>query len=72
MHLSVAATLTLLSTFMGERSSTAIYTDIMGCEHGCEVVATGWPFVFVRDYLGMSVVGTADILEVWFAADKMS
>jgi hypothetical protein len=41
----------------------------MGCETGCSVVATGWPLVFVRDYTGMSVVNTADILEVLFAAD---
>ena len=72
MHLIVGAWLTLLSTFMGERSSIAVYPDIMGCEQGCEVVATGWPLVFVHDYLGMSVVRTADILEVWFAADKLS
>lgn len=71
-HLVVGATLTLLSTFVGERSSLTIYPDIMGCEHGCEVVATGWPLVFVRDYLGMSVVRTANILEVWFAADKLA
>lgn len=64
--------LTLLSTFVGERSALALYPDIMGCEAGCYVVATGWPLIFVRDYLGMSVVGTAHILEVWFAADEFA
>jgi hypothetical protein len=48
----------------------ATYPDIMGCEESCRVAATGWPFVFVRDYTGMSVVNTADIMEVWFAADQ--
>lgn len=62
---------TLLSTFVGERAATAHYPDIMGCEIECLVVATGWPLVFVRDYLGMSVVNSADILEVWFAADRL-
>jgi hypothetical protein len=62
--------LSLLSTFVGARSATATYPDIMGCEQGCQVTATGWPLVFVRDYTGMSVVKTADILEVWFAADR--
>jgi hypothetical protein len=62
--------LTLLSTFVGERSALAVYPDIMGCELGCAVVATGWPLMFVRDYLGMSVLNTADIMEVWFAADR--
>jgi ABC-type enterobactin transport system permease subunit len=67
----IGAALTLLSTFAGERSATATYPDIMGCETGCPVVATGWPLIFVRDYTGMSVVHTADIMEVWFAADQL-
>ena len=60
----------MLSTFVGERRAQAIYPDIMGCEHGCSVVATGWPLIFVRDYLGMSVGNRADILEVWLGADR--
>lgn len=48
----------------------AVYPDVMGCETGCAVVATGWPLVFVRDYKGMSVVNSADILEVWIGADR--
>jgi len=48
----------------------ATYPDIMGCEEACRVAATSWPLVFVRDYTGMSVVNTADILEVWLAADR--
>ncbi len=63
--------ITLLSTFFGQRSATAIYPDIMGCEHGCLVAASGWPLVFVRDYTGMSVINTADIMEVWLAADQL-
>lgn len=70
MHLLLAIALTLLSTFVGERSARATYPDIMGCETGCGVVAAGWPFVFVRDYRVMSVGNRADILEVWFAADR--
>lgn len=61
---------TLLSTFVGERSATATYPEIMGCEASCRVTATGWPFIFVRDYTGMSVVNSADILEVVIAADR--
>jgi len=68
----VGVMLTLLSTFVGERSAFAQYPDIMGCESGCSVVATGWPLTYVRDYLGMSVVNTADITEVWFAADRLA
>ena len=67
----IGLVVTLLSTFVGERSATARYPDIMGCEEACRVTATGWPLVFVRDYTGMSVVNTADIMEVWFAADKL-
>jgi hypothetical protein len=70
-HGSVGVALTLLSTFVGERSAYAVYPEIMGCESGCSVVATGWPMTFVSDYLGMSVVNTADIMEVWFAADRL-
>ncbi|MBJ7412586.1 MAG: hypothetical protein JHD15_19820 [Phenylobacterium sp.] len=64
-------TATLLSTFAGERRAQATYPDIMGCEVSCEVVATGWPFVFVRDYTGMSLVNSADITEVIFAGDRL-
>lgn len=72
LHCLVGVAVSLLSTFVGERSGIAVYSDILGCEHGCVVVATGWPFIFVIDYLGMSVVNTADIFEVWFAADRFS
>ena len=68
--LALGALATLLSTFVGERSAGATYPEIMGCETGCRVVATGWPFVFVRDYTGMSVVNSASILEVLLAADR--
>lgn len=66
----IGIVVTLFSTFVGQRWATATYPDTIGCETGCRVVATGWPFVFVRDYTGMSVVNTADILEFLFAADR--
>jgi hypothetical protein len=69
-HAALGLAITLTSTFAGNRSAEATYQDVMGCEVGCTVVATGWPFVFVRDYLGMSVIKRADISEVWFAADR--
>ena len=72
LHCVSGVLLTLLSTFVGERSALAVYPDIMGCESGCTVIATGWPLTFVRDDLGMSVVNTADIMEVWFAADRFA
>ena len=59
----------IASSFVGARSARAVYGDIMGCEAGCTVAAGGWPFAFVRDYPGMSVVGRADLSEVLFAAD---
>jgi len=68
--LLLGAVITLGSTFVGQRWSTATYPDIMGCEVECRVAATGWPFIFVRDYTGMSVINSADILEVFFAADR--
>lgn len=67
---SLGLCLTMLSTFVLERSATATYPEIMGCEESCAVTATGWPLLFVRDYTGMSVVNTADIMEVWIAADR--
>ena len=72
LHCGFGALLALLSTFVGERTALALYPDIMGCESGCVVVAAGWPLAFVRDYLGMSVVNTANIMEVWFAADQFT
>ena len=72
LHGMAGVLLTQLSTFVGERSALARYPDIMGCESRCSVVATGWPLTFVQDYLGMSVVETANIMEVWFAADRFA
>ena len=72
LHGLAGAALTLASTFVGARTGIAVYPDVMGCESGCRVAATGWPLIFVRDYLGMSVVDTADIMEVWFAADRFA
>lgn len=71
ISVSIGVTLTLLSTFVGERQATAVYPEIMGCEAGCSVVATGWPLIFVQDYTGMSVVNKADILEVYIGADRL-
>jgi hypothetical protein len=68
--LLLGAGATLLSSFSVNRSAMATYPDIMGCEDGCRVAATGWPMVYVRDYTGMSVVNTADLFEVIFAADR--
>lgn len=63
--------ITLASTFIAPRTADARYEDIMGCENKCTVVATGWPLVFVRDYLGMSVGNRADILDVWLGNDRL-
>lgn len=72
IHCLIGTALALLSTFISPRSALVSYPDIMGCEEECKVVATGWPFTFVSDYLGMSVVGSASILEVWLAADRFA
>lgn len=72
LHGLAAVVMTLLTTFGGERPVVAVYPDVMGCEAGCVVVGTGWPLTFVRDYLGMSVIDTANIMEVWFAADRFA
>jgi hypothetical protein len=61
LHGCAGAVLTLLSTFVSARFITVVYSEIMGCEHGRNVVATGWPLTFVGDYLVISVVNTADI-----------
>lgn len=39
----------------------ATYSEIMGCEQGCRVAAAGWPFPYLVDYPGISVVGSADL-----------
>ena len=70
VSISVGLAVTLLSTFVGQRTAAATYPDIMGCEDSCVVAASGWPLVFVRDYTGMSVINTADMMEVWLAADR--
>lgn len=70
LHAVVGVVWSLLSSFVGQRPAEATFPDIMGCEATCRVATSGWPFAFVRDYPGMSVVGRADVSEVWFAADR--
>ncbi|MGV9010702.1 hypothetical protein [Brevundimonas sp.] len=72
VHCAVGMVVTLSSTFVGQRVVRATYPDLMGCEDSCQVAAAGWPLVFVEDYLGMSVINTADMMEVWFAADRFN
>lgn len=47
------------SAFPGR--TTAVYSEIMGCEAGCEVAAAGWPVPYLVDYPGISVVGSAGL-----------
>ena len=62
-------TLTLLSSAKGGESS-ATYSEIMGCEQRCQVAAAGWPFPYLVDYPGISVVGSADLSGALVGEDK--
>lgn len=52
--------LALLSSLVPGAVS-ATYSEIMGCELSCRVAAAGWPFPYLVDYPGISVVGSADL-----------
>lgn len=55
---------------MREGRSRAIYSDIMGCEQGCDVAAAGWPLPYLIDYPGISVAGSADLLGALVGEDR--
>ena len=61
--------LTLLSSAKAGESS-ATYSEIMGCEQKCQVAAAGWPFPYLVDYPGISVVGSADLSGAFVGEDK--
>lgn len=62
--------LALGSSFVAAGTAVAVYPDIMGCERGCAVVASGWPLRYAKDYPGMSVVGRTDAFEAWLGGDR--
>jgi hypothetical protein len=61
LAIATGLALTLLSTGMAGKAR-ATYSEIMGCETGCEVAAAGWPVPFLVDYPGLSVTGAANLL----------
>ena len=63
--------LALGSSFVAAGTAVAIYPDIMGCERGCVVAASGWPLRYARDYPGLSVAGRTDAFEAWLGGDRL-
>ena len=67
--LACGLALALLSSAKPGRAR-AVYSEIMGCETGCDVAAAGWPAPFLVDYPGISVVGSADLSGALLGEDK--
>lgn len=61
---------TISSSFIN-RTVSAVYPDILGCERSCETAAGGWPFPFVVDYPGLSPGGTADLVGALLGVDRL-
>lgn len=66
---ALAVIATLLSSYV-PREVSATYGDIMGCEPSCRVVAGGWPFAYLVDYPGISVVGRVGLFDALLGVDK--
>ena len=58
------------SSFVAAGRAVAVHPDVMGCERGCAVAASGWPRRYTHDYPGLSVVGRADAFEAWLGSDR--
>lgn len=58
------------SSFAARGTAAAIYPDVMGCEQGCIVAASGWPLRYTLDYPGLSVAGRTDLFEAWLGSDR--
>lgn len=69
LALAAGLILALASTAVPGRTR-AHYPDIMGCEAGCVVAAAGWPAPYAVDYLGISPVGSADLVGALFGLDR--
>jgi hypothetical protein len=65
----VGLVLSLLSSAKAGRAR-AVYSEIMGCESGCDVAAAGWPIPYLVDYPGISVVGVANLSGAMLGEDK--
>lgn len=69
----LAATSALVATMVSSVvycSVSAVYPDIMGCEHGCYVAAGGWPVAYLVDYPGISPVGTVSLTDALLGVDR--
>ena len=67
----ILTTLWLLITTFIPNSAKVTYSDIMGCEKVCDVVATGYPLAFIVDYPGLSPVDSADLMGLLMGWDKL-
>jgi hypothetical protein len=66
----LAAVLLIITTFI-PNTATVTYSDILGCEKECSVVATGYPFPFIADYPGLSPANSADLMGLLMGWDKI-
>lgn len=67
----VLTTVFLIVTTYIPNSANVTYSDIMGCETECSVVATGYPFPFIADYPGLSPVNSAGLMGLLMGWDKI-
>lgn len=67
---ALALVLTLVSAHVPGRVS-ATYSDIAGCEQGCDVAASGFPTSFIADYPGLSPVNGADLMGALLGLDQV-
>lgn len=60
-HILVALAAALLSSLVPREVYVVLLWN-MGCDHGCTMVAGGWPFVYLVDHDGISPVGSVSLL----------
>jgi hypothetical protein len=70
LSISVAAIILLITTFI-PNTAKVTYSDILGCEIECSVVATGYPIPFIADYPGLSPADSADLMGLLMGWDRI-
>lgn len=61
---------TLITGFFSNET-TVYYPTTMGCELGCEVVGTGYPFAYIADKPYLSPVNSVDWINAILGVDQL-
>jgi hypothetical protein len=63
------AILASLTTSAVNSQVVVAYSGVMGCELGCNFIASGWPFPYIVDHPGISPTGSVSLVGAILGVD---